>query len=112
MGVQGTPKTFPATPPRGSLKLLWKLNFKASRLCWAVNCPSTELMEFAATTTAVCTPVMGMTVGVIIVLIEQFFSKCWAVDVQVDICRGLFLLIWRVRFKERGGGHTFTDIEC
>ena len=32
VGVLGTPSTLPATPPRGSLKLLWKLNLRASRL--------------------------------------------------------------------------------
>ena len=32
VGVQGTPSTLPATPPRGSEKLLWKLNLRASRL--------------------------------------------------------------------------------
>ena len=72
VGVQGTPNTFPATPPRGSLKLRWKLNFKASRLCCAVKGPSTttELCEFAVATTVCTPPVMGLTtVGVIIVLL-------------------------------------------
>ena len=70
VGVHGTPNTFPATPPRGSLKLLWKLNFKASRLCWAVKGPSELEFAAAATTAAVCTtPVIG-TVGVIILLIN------------------------------------------
>jgi hypothetical protein len=97
VGVLGTPRTSPATPPKGSEKLRWKLSLRASRLCWAVTWFGLPLLDATDLEAA----------AEVNMLVWRSGMKSSS---RVVVKGRLLLFLIFERFNGAGGRHTLTDI--